>query len=135
MVLANFDLIDKLGVAVLPSIPVRAPTVRSPGCSIRFLPQSCGASARDPRSPPSSQRCAALRQTTETDTGGSPAVGLAVRRLERLAVQRLDRQGRDRHWLAPERLSPVLDLEDPTRWAGATWRAQGGTRVDSHHES
>jgi hypothetical protein len=24
-------------------------------------------------------------------------------------------QGRDRHWLAPERLSPGLDLEDPTR--------------------
>ena len=35
MVLANLDLIDKLGVAVLRSIPVRAPTVRSPAGSHR----------------------------------------------------------------------------------------------------
>ena len=57
----------------------------------------------------------AFRQATETDTGGSMALGLAMRRLERLAVQRLYRQSLDRHRLAPERLSPVLGLEAPTR--------------------
>jgi hypothetical protein len=35
--------------------------------------------------------------------------------LERLTVQRLYRQSRDRHRLAPERLSLVLGLEGPTR--------------------
>src|SRR5215813_9795719 len=40
---------------------------------------------------------------------------LALRHLERLAVQHLCRQSRDRHRLAPEGLSPVLGLEGPTR--------------------
>jgi hypothetical protein len=116
VVLANPDLIDKLRVAVYPSIPFQAPTVGSPGCVFRFLPEPRGASARDPRSPPSIQRSAALGQaTTETDSGGSVTLGLAMRGLERLAVQRLHRQSRDRHRLAPERLSLVLGLEGPTR--------------------
>jgi hypothetical protein len=38
-----------------------------------------------------------------------------MRRLERLAVQCLYRQSLDRHWLAPERFSPVLGLEGATR--------------------
>ena len=46
------------------------------------------------------------------------AVGLAMRRLERLAVQHLYRQSRDRDRLAPERLSLVLGLEGPTRKPG-----------------
>jgi hypothetical protein len=63
----------------------------------------------------STQRSAALRQATETDSGGSVTLGLAMRGLERLAVQRLYRQSRDGHRLAPERLSLVLGLEGPTR--------------------
>src|SRR5260370_28902368 len=115
VVLANSDQIDKLGVAPPPSIPWRASFVGSLGRCFRFLSQPCGASARDPRSPPSTRRSPALRQATQIDPGGSLAVGLAVRRLERLAVQRLYRQGRDRHRLAPERLSFVLGLEGPPR--------------------
>jgi hypothetical protein len=42
-------------------------------------------------------------------------MGLPMRRLERLAGQRLYRQGRDRDRLAPERLSLVLGLEGPAR--------------------
>jgi hypothetical protein len=56
-----------------------------------------------------------LRQAIETDRGGSIAMGLAERRLERLAIPRLHRQGFDCHRLASQRLSPVLGLEDPTR--------------------
>src|SRR5258705_11109284 len=114
VVLANSDQIDKLGVAVPSSIPWRASFVGSLGSCFRFLSQPCGASARDPRAPPSTRRSPALRQTTQIDPGGSLAVGLAVRRLERLAVQRLYRQSRDRRRLAPERLSFVLGLEGPT---------------------
>jgi hypothetical protein len=36
--LANFDLIDRLGVVVYSSIPVRAPIVRTLGRCFRFLP-------------------------------------------------------------------------------------------------
>src|SRR5215467_6883071 len=102
VVLGKSDLIDKLGVAVLPSIPFRADIVRSFDRVFRFLPEPCGASARDPRTPPSTRCSAALRQATETDTGGSVTLGFALRRLERLAVQHLCRQGRDRHRLAPK---------------------------------
>ena len=73
------------------------------------------ASARDPRSPPSARRSSALRQVTEADTGRSLAVGLAVRRLERVSVQHLYHQSFDCHRLAPKRLSAVLGLEGPTR--------------------
>jgi hypothetical protein len=86
VVLANPDLIGKLGVAVPLSIPGWASIVGSVGCCFRFLPEPCEAPGGDPRSPPSTQRSAALRQATETDTGGSVVVGLAMRGLERLAV-------------------------------------------------
>src|SRR5262245_28559240 len=48
VVLANSDLIDKLRVAVPPSIPWRASFVGSLGRCFRFLSQPCDASARDP---------------------------------------------------------------------------------------
>ena len=115
MVLANSDLIDKLGVVLLLSIPIRAPIVRSLSRRFRFLPEPRGASVGDPRAPPSTRRLAALRPVTQTDTGGSVVVGLAVRGLERLAIRRLYGQSRDRHRLARERLSSVLGLEGPPR--------------------
>jgi hypothetical protein len=127
---AKSDLIDKLGVALFPSIPLRAPIVRSFDRVFRFLPEPCGAASRDPRTPPSTGRPAALRQATETDPGGSIAMGLAERRLERLAIQRLHRQGFDCHRLASQMLSLVLGLEGPKRKAGAANRAKGGAHVD-----
>jgi hypothetical protein len=68
VLLANSDLIDKLGVAVFLSIPFRPPIIGSLGRRFRFLPEPGGAPARDPRSPPSTRRSAALRQATKTDT-------------------------------------------------------------------
>ena len=111
VVLTNSDLID-LGVAV--PLPFQTSIVGSLGCRFRVLPEPGGVAARDPRTPPSTRRSAALRQATETDSGRSIAVGLAVRSLEQLAIQRLCRQSLDRHRLAPERLSVVLGLEGPT---------------------
>ena len=115
VVLANSDLIDKLGVVLFPSIPLRAPIVRFLDRTFRLLSQPCGASARDPFASPSTRRSAALRQATEIDPSGSVLVGLAERGLERLAIQRLYHQSLDRDRLAPARLSPVLGLEGPTR--------------------
>ena len=59
VVLVKSDLIDKLGVAVPLSIPFRPPIVGSLGRRFRFLPEPRGASARDPRAPPSTRRSAA----------------------------------------------------------------------------
>src|SRR5215831_1905284 len=115
LVLANSDLIDKLGVAVLPSIPIWSPVVRSLGRVSRFLPESGHAATRDPRAPPSTRRPTALREATETNADGSITLGLAMRRLGRLAIQHLHRQSVDRHRLASERLSSVLGVEDPIR--------------------
>ena len=115
VVLANSDLIDKLGVVVFPSILLRAPIVRFLDRTFRLLSEPGGASARDPRPSPSTRRSATLRQATQTDPGGSVLVGLAERSLERLAIQRLYPQSLDRHRLAPARLSPVLGLEGGTR--------------------
>jgi hypothetical protein len=115
VVLANSDLIDKLGVVVFPSILLQAPIVRFLDRTFRLLSEPGGASARDPRPSPSTRRSATLRQATQTDPAGSVLVGLAERSLERLAIQRLDHQSLDRHRLAPERLSPVLGLEGATR--------------------
>src|SRR6516225_4427622 len=123
VVLANSDLIDKLGVVVFPSILLRSPIVRFFDRTFRLLSEPGGASARDPRPSPSSRRSATLGQATQTDPGGSVLVGLAERSLERLAIQRLYHQSLDRDRLAPARLSPVLDLEGPTREAGAAGRA------------
>ena len=115
VVLANSDLIDKLGVVLFPSIPLRAPIVRFLDRTFRLLSEPGGASTRDPRPSPSTRRSATLRQATQTDPGGSVLVGLAERSLERLAIQRLYHQSLDRDRLAPERLSPVLGLEGPPR--------------------
>jgi putative transposase len=62
-------------------------------------------------------------------------VGQLVRRLERLALKYLPRQGFHRHRLASKGLSPVLDLENSLWQAGATCRAKGNPRLDSHDES
>jgi hypothetical protein len=70
------DLIDNLEVVIYHSIPVRAPVVLSLGRVFRFLPEPCGASAGDPRSPPSTEHLAALRPATQTNPGGSVVVGL-----------------------------------------------------------
>ena len=122
MVFAKSDLIDKLGVVLFPSIPLRAPIVRSLDLTFRLLSEPGGASARDPRPSPSTRRSATLRQATQTDPGGSVLMGLAERSLERLAIQRLYHQSLDRHRLVPARLSSVLGLEGPTRQAGAACR-------------
>jgi len=87
VVLANSDLID--GVVVFPSIPLRAPIVRSLNRTFRLLSEPCGASARDPGAPPSTRRSATLRRAAKTDPGGSVLVGLAERSLERLAIRGL----------------------------------------------
>jgi hypothetical protein len=119
VVLKNLDLIDELEVAFFLRFPfghLLSALLAAVFASFR------GRAAGNPRAPPSTRRFAALRQVTQTDTAGSVVVGLAVRRMERLAIRRYHRPGRNRHRLAPERLSPVLGLEGPPRKPGVADR-------------
>jgi len=61
-------------------------------------------------------------------------MGLAVRSMEGLAILPLLRQAGNRPRLASERLSPLLDLENPTGPAGPTGCAAGDPRSDSYSE-
>jgi hypothetical protein len=116
VVLAKPDLIDSLGVAVYPSIPVGHllsgllaavfACFRSRAAlqlEILALRHQLGVLQRSVKPP-------------KLTPDGSMAMGLPTHRLERLAVlQRRYPQNCDRHRLARERLSLVLGLEGPTR--------------------
>src|SRR6516165_2791613 len=128
VVLAKSDLIDKLEVVLFPSIPLRTPLVRSFDYTFRLLSEPCCAAARDPRAPPSTRRSSAFRQATETDTGGSIALGLA-RGVTLRAIQPAARNPGDHPWIAGflkqlrrEDLSPMTvrgyrsDLQLFVRW-------------------
>src|SRR3954452_4120090 len=106
VILVNSDVIDKLGFGVLPSVPFRPPLFGALRLRFRLLPEPCGAAAGNPGAPSPTRCSAALRQASETHPGGSIAVGLALRRLERLALRCLPRPSLHRHRLAPPRLSP-----------------------------
>jgi hypothetical protein len=134
VILVNSDVIDRLGVVVLLSLPCRPPLLGALRLSFRLLPEPCGVATGNPRSLPSDRGSAALRETAETDPGGSTPMGLVMRGLEWLAVQCLPRPTRDSHRLAPQRVSLVLDLENSTWQARATGRAAGDPRLDSDDE-
>src|SRR5437660_2562647 len=53
-------------------------------------------------------------KAAQVDSAGPSVVGLAVRHLERLALCAGYRSTRDRHCLASQELSSLLDLESPT---------------------
>ena len=80
------------------------------------VPGTRRSSARKPGPPPSDRGTPALSQeATKADRNRPYSVGLAMRRLERVAICLGDRQAGNGHRLAPERLLPFLDMEDPTR--------------------
>ena len=117
-VLANSDLTDKLGVANLASISVRADILSALEVGLRFIPESGSASARDHRAS-SSDRCSStLCEAAEAHARGSTLVGMALCRLAGLEFRGLHHESLHRCRLAPQGLWPVLDLEDSTRQPG-----------------
>jgi hypothetical protein len=118
VVLANSDLTDKLGVANLASISVRADILSSLEVGLRFIPESGSASTRDHRAL-SSDRCSlTLCEAGQADARRSTLVGMALYGLGGLEVRGLHHEGLHRCRLAPQGLSPVLDLEDSTQKPG-----------------
>ena len=135
MVLANSDLTDKLGVANLASISVRADILSALEVGLRFIPESGSASAGDHRAS-SSDRCSStLCEAAEAHARGSNSVGMALYSLAGLEVGNLHHKSVHGARLARQGLSFVLDLEDSTRETRAPNRAEGSARVDSYHES
>jgi hypothetical protein len=67
VVLANFEVADKLGVASLLSIPMSAFFGCAGGGFLCFLSQSRGASARDSCPSAPAQRFATVCETTENE--------------------------------------------------------------------
>ena len=101
---------------------------------LRLISEPCGASAGDSRAAPPDRSPATLREAAEADACGSTLVGMALYGLAGLEVRRLHHESLHRCRLASQGLSPVLDLEDSTWETRATERAEGSSRVDSHHE-
>src|SRR4051794_9270419 len=134
VVLVNFDLVDTLGVVDLPSIPFGPSLFGALRLSFRFVPEPCGAAAGNPGPAPSTRCSAALGQTAQTHPGRSTPVGLAVRPVERLAVQCLSRPTGDGERLASEGLSPLLDREDSRGKARKARGTEGNPRFDSQDE-
>src|SRR5256885_39633 len=64
--------------------------------------------------PASDRRSSTVGDEAATATCSRPSpVGLAVPRLERLAFVAGHCQARNSRWLAPQGISPLLDMEDP----------------------
>jgi hypothetical protein len=134
VVLVNSDVLDKLEVASLPSIPVRHSLFSLLRVLLCLVPKPCRLAIGNPRPSSSTRRSAALREAAETHPSRSIPVGLAPRGLERLAVQSLPRATGDRDRLAPEGLSSLLAVEDSVGKTGKARRAAGDPPFDSHSE-
>src|SRR5918993_3591439 len=75
--------------------------------------------------PASDQRPPAFREEAPTAAAIRPSpVGLALPLLGGLAFVAGDCQTRNSRWLAPQGISPLLDVEDPQR---QDWAAGGAT--------
>ena len=76
---------------------------------------ACGPAPRDSGAPTPTARAESVAITTRSaDTSRPSALGLAVAALDRMATGARPRAAGDRRRMAPPRLPPVLDLEEPT---------------------
>ena len=100
MPLANPELSENMGFAHFPKPPpidVQS-AARAGWCPLVFVPGTRRSSVRKPGPPPPDRCPSALsQQATEADCGRPHSVGLAMRRLERLAICFGDRQARNCH--------------------------------------
>jgi len=136
--LANPEQSENMGLAHFPQPPpidVRS-AARAGWRPLVFVPGTRRSSVRKPGPPPSDRGPPALSQEApEADRSGPYSVGLAMRRLERLAICFGDRQAGNGHRLAWQRLSPFLDMKDPTRPRRTASSSKRGPRSDPQDES
>src|SRR5215831_13721553 len=130
----NSDQIDKLEFVTHPSIAVRALIHRAHRLTCRLVSEPCGTPVGGSRPATPDRSPAALREAPEADARGSTLVGMVVCGLAGLEVGGLHHASRYRRGLAPQGLSLVLDLEDSTREAWTTERAETSARLDSNDE-
>src|SRR5215471_7457936 len=90
--------------------------------------------AEKPRFATPTRRAPPLGEATETHISRSTAVGLVVRSLARWAGLVAHRQAGNRHWLAPQRLSVILDLESSSGPYCTSTGVQRDSATDSQDE-
>jgi hypothetical protein len=116
--LVNPELSKNMGLAHFhkpPPIDVQS-AARAGWRFLVIVPHTRRSSGRKPGPPPPDRCPPALSQkATEADRSRPYSVGVTMRRLERLAICFRDRQAGNGRRLASGRLSPFLDMEDPTR--------------------
>ena len=88
----------------------------------------------EPRPSAPTRSSASLGEAAKTHVRRSIRMDMAVRSLERLAICLGHRQTGNRHCLAPQGLSAVLDLESSSRSAWPTAGSQGRARADPQNE-
>src|SRR4051794_25473662 len=100
----------------------------------KLVSEPCGTAAGDCGVGSSDRRPAALCETAQADKSGSSPVGLALHRLAGVEVRGVHHQAVDGCRMASKGLSPVLDLEDPTRQGGPSSLAERRSRTDPYDE-
>src|SRR5215813_6330441 len=98
------------------------------------LPISDRPPGTEPRSSAPTRCAPSLGEATETHVSRSTLVGLAMRGLARLAILLGHRQAGNRHWLASQGFSVVLDLEGSSWPTGASTGVQRDSPTDSQDE-
>ena len=113
---------------------VRVP--RFPAPLLSPLPSGSGRSARREPGTPSSASCAAARAPKPSSAIAilrPTRLGLALQNLVQLALRPVHCETRDRHRLAPPRLSAVLEMEKQSS-SGSTVGADRSPKPDPNHE-
>ena len=103
-------------------------------CDIHPLPKAllCSevpsrAGLGKPRAPASTRCLETKCETAPLDEPRPDPLGHPVPSLGRLATSAGHRPARDRHPVAQKRVSPVLDMEEPTEMAGKAERSRRGS--------
>jgi hypothetical protein len=124
-------LIDTLEVVPFSSLSWRALVVRPFNRTPRFFSEPCRAAVRDPRASPSTGCSVAVSEAAEADCFGSVPVGVAVIHLAGLAIGTDPGPTGDGHWLAPQGIPPLLEVEIPPWTLQSSQCGDRNTATDS----
>jgi hypothetical protein len=132
--LGNSDPADRLRVDPLSFASSRDFVTRRFRGGAGCRPQPRSPAHGGSRPPSSADRSAAVGQASQTDSSRPVAMGDTGRILAGLAISTGDRPSGDGHLMAPERESPVLDVEVASGTSGASSRFGRNAPTDSHDE-
>src|SRR5260370_1646950 len=129
-----WDLADTVGVAHFPSITPDRGVIGIARLHACCFSNPGGVATGDHRPPPPTWRTATLGEEAEAQSLRPVPVGLVLWSLGRMAFGSLHRQTGNRHRVAPEGISTVLDLEGSPRPTRPPTGVEGSTQTDSQDE-